>query len=868
MNKSTDVMPLASRTAVVVGGGLDGMVTALTLAQSGMNVRLIESDADRQAPLPQGWYLLSESDHLSYTRLGVLLPGFVSTKGRHRYYGSPSEPYERENLRAVGQGIYASDLVRAARRAVRRTSRIDLRQTPRVQKVLPSSTSPSVVLQSGEVVAGNLVVVADGLDSPVLRATAVPEPTYGGYVAWRGQLPLDAVPVDRRSQVGSIYEVWNARGLRFEVLPIRTASYGRQDSTNVMWRLAVREPEESLSALLAEGAVAKGSSHLNLAESTIEHIREVARTALPSVLADIVTSEQNVYFADVARAAASLDYPEQKQDGVAVLGAAEWQVPTTHLEHEISTLSRVSTLSSELQGAVLRGDIASVPTEHNVALALTRYRRTTRELLEQRTIEAQARDMAWTSELAGNPPSEAESLFTVLHRWDQTRSDTRPLPSNGIDVITVGGSVSGLTTALALAQHGFNVKVVERNPGRGAPRGGALMIRPEGRDIYEDLGVQLESGVRIVRRTQYQNGFLQNRSAPDSESVTWSGLVRSLRSSLEQLDNVKFLAGREVASVLPSDTNPGVRYADGTTDFAQLVVVADGSESTAMQQLVGAPGPQYAGYVAWRGQVPFDQIDPKDQAQFQDAIFEDLALGRCFVAFPVLSLDPKTGAQVHELSWSLLCVEDEQLLPRLLGKYHGSALVPPGQMAPHAVAHVRDQALQLPAELAAVVSNPHNLYFARVVKDLPGDAHPQTMTFAGGAAVGDAVVSPRPFTARSTSKAAEDAWSLATTLNESLSLGREAGVPDHYVLMLGLQQYEEDRLRSVVHELDLTRVIDERIGLCSPDLYKPVDASFDDGDFDEGPDWDEDDDLLEAEESISDFRDTGRASTNQAALGF
>ena len=79
------------------------------------------------------------------------------------------------------------------------------------------------------------------------------------------------------------------------------------------------------------------------------------------------------------------------------------------------------------------------------------------------------------------------------------------------------------------------------------------------------------------------------------------------------------------------------------------------------------------------------------------------------------------------------------------------------------------------------------------------------MIYPGIAVVADAAYAPKPFTARSTKKAAEDADALGRHLLEASA----AGAP----LQLALEAFNRERLRPTRGAVRITRGIDEAVGL-------------------------------------------------------
>ena len=110
-----------------------------------------------------------------------------------------------------------------------------------------------------------------------------------------------------------------------------------------------------------------------------------------------------------------------------------------------------------------------------------------------------------------------------------------PAPSDEVDVLVIGGSLVGLSTAMFLGIHGIHALTVERHPSTAIhPRAGHFQLRTL--EILRSAG--LEERVRARSEEQYlPNGGI---------------------------NNVESLAGRELASYFPN-LNAGVREFSPTT---------------------------------------------------------------------------------------------------------------------------------------------------------------------------------------------------------------------------------------------------------------------------------------------------------------
>ena len=247
-----------------------------------------------------------------------------------------------------------------------------------------------------------------------------------------------------------------------------------------------------------------------------------------------------------------------------------------------------------------------------------------------------------------------------------------------LDVLIIGGSISGLTTAIALARHGANVRIRERSAVDRSARGGGMMVRREAQPIYTDFGVEFEPGVMISSRRQKQFFDEREIKAPDAQSATWAGILRSLQRRLETCEgSVDLRTGYELTHISPSESRPCVQYQNGEIETADLIVVADGAESSAMKLLEPDVRRIYAGYVAWRGQLPMSSLDDAEQAFFDNRLFEQITTSNgYFAGFPILN--HVGGRTVKELSWSLCTPEPGDALAGLVGQYAESGIVPPG----------------------------------------------------------------------------------------------------------------------------------------------------------------------------------------------
>jgi 2-polyprenyl-6-methoxyphenol hydroxylase-like FAD-dependent oxidoreductase len=158
----------------------------------------------------------------------------------------------------------------------------------------------------------------------------------------------------------------------------------------------------------------------------------------------------------------------------------------------------------------------------------------------------------------------------------------------GPHALVVGGSLSGLCTALALAREGWAVTVVER--AAGEPPGGA--------------------GLGLDRRLVGQVTGVDAARIPvvsgNRDSAAW-GLVRQfLLEAALAMPGIEFIESTTVTGVRePGEAGRVSADSTGGTFTADVAVGADGVYSV-MRRFVAPdhPAARYAGYMLWRGLVP------------------------------------------------------------------------------------------------------------------------------------------------------------------------------------------------------------------------------------------------------------------------
>jgi len=279
--------------------------------------------------------------------------------------------------------------------------------------------------------------------------------------------------------------------------------------------------------------------------------------------------------------------------------------------------------------------------------------------------------------------------------------------------------MGGLTAALLLRDQGHDVTVYERSSEELQQRGAGIGFLPDSsRYLVERAGRSLDQLATVTHGIRYLD---RHERVVDEVPCTyhfssWNTVYRNL---LAEFGRDRYLLGCEVVGCDELDEGVAVRFADGSSVRADLLVAADGVGSTFRQQLMPdvqhqyaetAPGERSMNFVWYRNYL--DGGDLTDLMTDREGTVREV------------SLPPGTVDGVHV-----------------------------AEMRSHAAA-------RLPAAVAAVVCGAAEP-FVQVVYDLDIPS----MVDGRACLLGDAAFLGRPHAAAGTAKAADDAWALGTALS-------------------------------------------------------------------------------------------------------
>lgn len=212
------------------------------------------------------------------------------------------------------------------------------------------------------------------------------------------------------------------------------------------------------------------------------------------------------------------------------------------------------------------------------------------------------------------------------------------------EIVVVGGGIGGLTAALALAQDGRRVRVLERAP-HFAEVGAGLQLAPNATRLLRRLGLLdrvLQVGVvpaRLVFADALTGeGLSTTDLGPRFQSAFGAPYVVVHRADLldaliegARSAGVTLETNCEVTGVESLEHLARVSCADGSVYEARAVIGADGLRSALRTGFDQSP-PRYSGYLAYRGAIPTADVDrPHDL----DTVIAWIGPGLHLVQYPV-----------------------------------------------------------------------------------------------------------------------------------------------------------------------------------------------------------------------------------------
>ncbi|GAA4102808.1 monooxygenase [Nonomuraea soli] len=344
---------------------------------------------------------------------------------------------------------------------------------------------------------------------------------------------------------------------------------------------------------------------------------------------------------------------------------------------------------------------------------------------------------------------------------------TTSQPADQPSIAIVGASITGPVLALLLHRAGFHqVRLYEASPAPTQQAGGIIGLDHPSLTTLADLGISQQEIIpftseRVVTITvQDQREASRTEHLYPGRNTAWHLLNHTL---LQRLPQHWLHLGQRVRAISPTEHGPAVlEFLDAEPSHADLVIFTDGRRSTGRRLLAPKRTLTYAGYIAWRGQGPyqphiehFTRIDP---------------VGAAF------NLSPLRQTSGHPATdWTLYLDMPEPDFHTLLGADPTvRTYLLPHQFTGQVRALVQGQANRLlkPAAAHLIAATP--TWTAAPIVDLaPSTQAVYPIGAAHAILLGDALAPVRPHTASGANLGIAQAAGLAGVLSQHLHHGAD-----------------------------------------------------------------------------------------------
>ncbi|NVE93480.1 FAD-dependent monooxygenase [Altererythrobacter lutimaris] len=213
-------------------------------------------------------------------------------------------------------------------------------------------------------------------------------------------------------------------------------------------------------------------------------------------------------------------------------------------------------------------------------------------------------------------------------------------------VAIIGGGIGGLTAGIALLKAGLEPVIYERAPEFGEV-GAGISLSPNAVKGLDSIGLGgfLESTAneplhqllfhgltgellldidRVPCRDQYGGPYLQLHRAD-----LMNGLVDAFGT-----DNC--VMGKALTGLSQDESHVEMRFDDGSTAEADVVIGVDGLRSVIRDILFDTPEPEFSGHVAWRALIPGQKLSA---CATERTNVNHIGAGQNLVTYPVRGTD-------------------------------------------------------------------------------------------------------------------------------------------------------------------------------------------------------------------------------------
>lgn len=282
-----------------------------------------------------------------------------------------------------------------------------------------------------------------------------------------------------------------------------------------------------------------------------------------------------------------------------------------------------------------------------------------------------------------------------------------------LDIAIVGGSLAGCMAAIALGRAGHRVTVHERSRAGLVGRGGGVTTSRSVLDGMIGAGF-LDAGFPSA---PYRELLLGRSVGPDDrlgrcplrlplmmQCLHWSGMWENMRGRIPDAD---YHNDRTLIDARDEGDGVRLRFQDGQQTTADLVLFADGYNSSGRALMFPDAALDYRGYLVWRGVVPEAEVATDAALETHPRI--SLSEGRgSFISYLIADRSGSLRPGDRLINWAVYLELPETDLGSFMVDAEGRArtgTIPAGNMRPEQDAALKDRMRHaLPSYFADVVS--------------------------------------------------------------------------------------------------------------------------------------------------------------------
>lgn len=344
------------------------------------------------------------------------------------------------------------------------------------------------------------------------------------------------------------------------------------------------------------------------------------------------------------------------------------------------------------------------------------------------------------------------------------------MTGNKLKIRIIGGSLGGLFTGIALLRSGHDVHIFEKTGESLKDRGAGIVLQYELLDFFREYHIADISDISVPiyeRRFLDRNGNAGYIDHTQQLMTSWGTLYHKLLNAFPQ---ERYHYGHRFISFQQKDNKVTMRFENKPEQVFDLLIGADGINSSVRKQMFPQVVQSYAGYVGWRGIVQESELDPAVLVEFVDRFtffnFENSHI--------LTYLIPGNNDEVTEgkrrINWVWYWnykqgKEVDELLTDINGRKR-IGFVPEGFVKPEFIARQKEIAKAvMPSVFRSLVEATVNPFIQPII-DLAVDRMVQNRVIL----IGDSAFTPRPHTAASTAKAVANGVSLNAVLDSYQNL--------------------------------------------------------------------------------------------------